>query len=87
MPKESYIDFCISGVIGTREHIKRTLEIKGLSPRIISEIADKIEVIIELSGKLGRQIQREKDIEELKKMHLEVCRLKEQGRKGRYSEC
>lgn len=82
MPKESYIDFCISGVIGTREHIKRTLEIKGVSPRIISEIADKIEIIIELSGKLGRQIQREKDIKELSEMKEELKKCK-----GGYYQC
>lgn len=76
MPKESYIEFCVSGVIGTREHIKRILEIKGTPQTTINEIAEKIEVIIELSGKLGRQLQREKDLKELSEMKAELRKYK-----------
>lgn len=72
MPKETYIEFCVSGVIGTREHIKRLLEVKGMSPIVINEIIEKIERIIELSGKLGRQVQREKDLKELSEMKEEL---------------
>lgn len=66
--------------MGTKEYVKRILKVKGTPQKVIDEIADKIEVIIALSGKLGRELQREKDLKELKELHLELCKLKREGR-------
>ncbi len=73
------INFCVSGIIGTRNYIKELLLIKGMSPIKVDEIIDKIEVIIGLSGQLGKILQREKDMEELRNMQLELHELKSKG--------
>ncbi len=73
------INFCVSGIIGTRNYIKELLLIKGMSPIKVDEIIDKIEIIIGLSGELGKIIQREKDMDELRNMQLELHELKSKG--------
>ena len=73
------INFCVDGIIGTRDHVERILLTKGLSKPTVSKIIDKIEIIIGLSGELGKIIQREKDMDELRNMHLELHELKSKG--------
>lgn len=51
----------IGAVQGNQGYIKRILKIRGCSDATIADIMEKIEAIIEHSGKLGRAIQRDKD--------------------------
>ena len=58
-------------VNGNKAYIKRILKIRGCCQNTIDEVMEKIEPIIEHSGKLGRVIQKEADsayIYELKRM-------------------
>ena len=48
-------------VNGNKAYIQRLLSIRGCSDSTIYNVMEKIETIIEHSGKLGRVIQREKD--------------------------
>lgn len=73
------MNFCVSGIIGIRNDIKRLLLTKGMSPINVDKIIDKIEIIIGLSGELGKILQREKDMDELRKMQLELHELKSKG--------
>lgn len=73
------INFCVDGIIGTRDYVERILLTKGLSKPTVSKIIDKIEIIIGLSGELGKIIQREKDMDELRNMQLELHELKSKG--------
>ena len=68
--KKSEIGLLVDGVVGTREHLRRMLLTKGLSPVTVDDFIDKVEVIIEMSGKFGKMIQRDKDLEELNQMRL-----------------
>lgn len=77
MKDESYMDFLVSGVIGTRDDVERLLLTKGLSEPTVKKIINKIEIIIALSGNLGKQLQREKDMVELRNMQLELHGLKQ----------
>lgn len=79
MKDESYMDFLIDGVIGTRDYLERMLTTKGFSSVSTKEFIDKIEVIIALSGKLGRLVQREKDLQELHKMKMELITYKREA--------
>lgn len=80
MPKESYMDFLIDSIIGTRDYLKRMYKVKGLPPHVANDFEEKVEKIIEMSGKLGKLVQREHDLKELKELHLEIYRLKREGR-------
>lgn len=73
------INFCVSGIIGIRNDIKRLLLTKGMSPINVDKIIDKIEIIIGLSGELGKILQREKDMDELRKMQLELHETRSKG--------
>lgn len=68
--KQSEMNFLIDGVVGTRDHIKRMLLTKGMSELSVDELMDKVEIIIGLSGQLGKLVQRDKDMDELRKMRL-----------------
>ena len=68
--KKSEIGLLVDGVVGTREHLRRMLLTIGLSPVTVDDFIDKVEVIIEMSGKFGKMIQRDKDLEELNQMRL-----------------
>ncbi len=48
-------------VQGNQGYIKRILKLRGCSDVTIADVMEKIEKIIEHSGKLGRLVQREKD--------------------------
>lgn len=72
----SYKAFLVDGVIGTRDHIERILSVKGLSPSTLNDVINKIEVIIALSGSLGKLLQREKDLVELNNLKLENNQLR-----------
>lgn len=72
MKDATYMEFLMDSIVGTRDHIKRLCKTKGLSPIVVDQLTDKIELIIELSGKLGRLVQREKDLQELKQMKAEL---------------
>lgn len=67
-------------VQGTQGYIKRILKIRGCSDATIQEVMNKIEAIIEHSGKLGRLIQRDKDLKELHEMKMELIEYKRQAR-------
>lgn len=51
----------IAIVQGNQGYIKRILKLRGCNDATIDDVMEKIESIIEHSGKLGRVIQREKD--------------------------
>ena len=72
----SYKAFLVDGVIGTRDHIERILSVKGLSPSTLNDVINKIEVIIALSGSLGKLLQRENDLVELNELKLELHDLR-----------
>lgn len=73
---DTYMNFLIDGVIGTRDHLERMLLTKGFSTPLTKEFIDKVEIIIALSGKLGRLVQREKDLKELHDMKMELVTYK-----------
>ncbi len=68
---EQYIDI----VIGNQGHIRRILKIRGCSDATINDVMEKIESIIEHSGKLGRVIQREKDDIYIKEVNKKMWEL------------
>lgn len=70
--EEDYMSFLVSGVIGVRDDIERLLLTKGMSPIKVDEIINKVEIIIALSGELGRTLQRDKDLEELGQIKAEL---------------
>lgn len=69
----------VDGIIGTRNSIKYLLITKGFSEITTNEIIAKTEVLIGLSGQLGRLLQRDKDYIELRKMHLQLDQFKKRG--------
>jgi hypothetical protein len=71
------MSFLLNSVIGTRDHVERLLLTKGLSEPTVAEIIRKIEIIIGLSGQLGKLVQRDKDMEELRSMQLEIHSLRQ----------
>lgn len=62
-------------VIGNKAYIERILDVRGFSPATIDDVMEKIESIIEHSGKLGRVIQREKDDRYIKEAKEEVNKM------------
>lgn len=74
---EPHMNFLIDSVIGTRDHVERMLLTKGLSQPTVAEIINKIEIIIALSGNLGKLVQREKDMAELRNMRIELHEVKQ----------
>ena len=59
-------------VNGNKGYIKRILSIRGCSQNTIDDVMEKIESIIEHSGKLGRVFQKDLDykyIQETKKWY------------------
>ena len=76
MSNDTYMNFLIDSIIGTRDHLKRMCEVKGAPLSLKKELDEKIEVIIELSGKLGRTFQRDKDMQELREMKIELHKYK-----------
>ena len=71
--------FLVDSIIGTRDHIKRLLTVKGVSEIVAEEIIDKVEIIIALSGKLGSMLQQEKN-------NVEIMQLKKDLREFRAGE-
>lgn len=71
--------FLVDSIIGTRDHIKRLLTVKGVSEIVAEEIIDKVEIIIALSGKLGSMLQQEKS-------NVEIMQLKKDLREFRAGE-
>ena len=69
----------VDGIVGTRNSIQDLLTTKGFSEITTNQIIQKIEVLIGLSGQLGRMLQRDKDFIELRKMHIELDQLKKRG--------
>lgn len=63
-------------VQGNKGYIKRILTVRGCSPTTVNDIMEKIESIIEHSGKLGRVIQREKDDKYIEEAKKEVLKMK-----------
>ena len=63
-------------VQGNKGYIKRILTVRGCSQATIDDVMEKIESIIEHSGKLGRVVQREKDNRYIEEAKKEVLRLK-----------
>lgn len=70
-----YIDI----VQGTQGYIRRILKVRGCSDATIADVMQKIEAIIEHSGKLGRAIQLKKDSEYLRETKLELERYRMKG--------
>lgn len=62
-------------VQGNQGHIKRILKLRGCSDATIQEVMEKIESIIEHSGKLGRVIQRDKDARHIKEVNKKMWEL------------
>ena len=71
--------FLFDSIVGTRDHIKRLLLVKGVSEIVTEEIIDKVEIIIALSGKLGGMLQQEKS-------NVEIMQLKKDLREFRAGE-
>ena len=63
-------------VQGNKGYIKRILSVRGCSQATIDDVMQKIESIIEHSGKLGRVIQRDKDNRYIEEAKREVLRMK-----------
>ena len=74
--EEPYMEYLINSIMGNRNDLERLLLTKGLSPVTVEELMAKVEIIIEFSGKLGRLIQREADIKDLRALRLENHKLK-----------
>lgn len=72
-------NFLVDSIVGTRDHIKRLLLVKGVSEIVTEEIIDKVEIIIALSGKLGSMLQQEKN-------NIEIMHLKKDLREFRAGE-
>ena len=62
-------------VQGNQGYIKRILKIRGCSDATIAEVMEKIESIIEHSGKLGRVIQRDKDEQYIKETSIKMWEM------------
>jgi hypothetical protein len=62
-------------VEGNQGYIKRILKVRGCSDATILEVMEKIEVIIEHSGKLGRVFQRDKDAKYIKEANTKIWEL------------
>ena len=73
---ENEVSFLVSSVIGTRDDVERLLLAKGLSQLTASKIINKIEILIALSGELGKLLQREKDLNELRLFKAELRKFK-----------
>jgi hypothetical protein len=77
--KQKHIDMMynehIDIVQGTKGYIKRILKVRGCSDATINEVMEKIEAIIEHSGKLGRAIQRDKDEKYIKEANTKIWEM------------
>ena len=62
-------------VQGNQGHIKRILKLRGCNDATINDVMEKIEKIIEHSGKLGRVIQRDKDARHIKEVNKKMWEL------------
>lgn len=62
-------------VNGNQRHIKRILKLRGCSDETIQEVMEKIDTIIEHSGKLGRVFQRDKDAKYIKEANTKIWEL------------
>ena len=73
---ENEMSFLVSSVIGTRDDVERLLIAKGFTQVTVAKIINKIEIIIALSGELGKILQREKDLQELSEFKAELRKYK-----------
>lgn len=71
MMYNEYIDI----VEGNQGYIKRILKVRGCNDATINDVMEKIEAIIEHSGKLGRAFQRDKDAKYIKEANTKIWEL------------
>ena len=62
-------------VQGNQGYIKRILKLRGCNDATISDVMEKVEKIIEHSGKLGRVIQRDKDARYIKEVNTKMWEM------------
>jgi hypothetical protein len=67
-------------VQGNQGYIKRILKLRGCNDATINDVMEKIEKIIEHSGKLGRVIQREKDDVYIQTANAKISKLQSKMR-------